>query len=241
MSSASRFALPAALSLSLSSLAVTALLAEGAPATPQTPAVTVGDSLAAAPGPRLRPWTETLPPSFGEKFAQRLRREAQGHMDLAAVPPPSAAPGESSPGGLPIDSGSDRRVQRILTRALRGALDEELGALTQRAPFATFLRKGSGRDSLEETATGLLSGTTPDDPKARRFDASLGVRIDAHPRLQLRTRFGSFSGIVEVPVLDPELRVGLERPLGSAGRAALRAGAGGERGDWASLNFAFGF
>jgi hypothetical protein len=190
------------------------------------------------------------PPTFGERFTLRLEREAKGHMDLAAVPPPSAATGTEATGSPPIDGGSDRRVRRILTRALRGAFDEELATLTQSAPFATLLRRGAGRadaaaaapdSSPDRTTPGVATSAPADDPAARRFDASFGVRLDAHPRLQLRTRFGSFSGLVEVPVLDPELRVGLERPIGPAGRAQLRAGAGGGRGDWASLSFAFGF
>jgi hypothetical protein len=210
-----------------------------------------GDAAAAVPtGPHLRAWSDMVPATFGEKLTQHLEREAKGHMDLAAVPPPSATPGTEATASTPIDGGSDRRVQRILTRALRGVLNEELATLTLSAPFATFLRRGAGREEVAATATPDLApdrtipGASPgpaDDPAARRFDASFGVRLDAHPRLQLRTRFGSFSGVVEVPVLDPELRLGLEHPMGPAGRAQLRAGAGGDRGDWASLDFAFGF
>jgi hypothetical protein len=235
MFTASRFALPAALSLSLSSLAVSTLLADGTSATPPPAPGAAGDAVAVPTGPHLRSWSDIVRPTFGEKFTRRLEREAQGHLDLAAVPPPSAAPGMEATASLPMDGGSDRRVQRILTRALRGVLDEELATLTQSAPFATFLRRGAGREEVAAAATPAA------DPAARPFDASFGVRLDAHPRLQFRTRFGSFSGVVEVPVVNPELRVGLERPIGPAGRAQLRAGAGGGRGDWASLSFAFGF
>jgi hypothetical protein len=252
MFTASRFALPAALSLSLSSLAVSTVLADGTSAAPQPAPRAAGDVAAAVPTvPHLRAWSDVVPPTFGEKFTQLLEREAKGHMDLAAVPPPSAAAGTEATASTPIDGGSDRRVRSILTRALRGVLDEELATLTQNAPFAMFLRRGDGREDIAAAATldsspgrrmpGASPGAPADDPAAGRFDASFGVRLDAHPRLQLRTRFGAFSGVVEVPVLDPELRVGLERSIGPAGRAQLRAGAGGARGDWASLNFAFGF
>lgn len=216
---ASRLALPAALSLSLSSLAVSAVLADGTPST-------VSPAVPGPAGSRPRPWTEIAPPSFGEKFTQLLQREAKKHMDLAFVPPPSASP---VPDPL---SGSDPRVQRILTRALRGAFDEQLEALTERAPFTSFLHRGSP----DADTPGTAAAATP-----KPFDASLGMRLDAHPRLQLRTTFGGFSGTVEVPVLDPELRVGVERSLGPAGRASLRAGTGGGRGDWAALSFSFGF
>jgi hypothetical protein len=212
---ASRFALPAALSVSLSSLAVSAALADGTAATTPPP----------AGHPHVRSWKEALPPSFGERFSQLLQREAKGHMDLAVVPPASAAPG-------PPESGSDPRVQRILTRALRGVIEEQLGSLEQHAPLAGFLR-------VETTTAGMAP--VGGDPVPRRFDAGFGLRLDAHPRLQLRTSVGALSGIVEVPLVDPELRVGVEGPLGSAGRASLHAGAGGAHGDWATLSFSFGF
>jgi hypothetical protein len=220
---ASRFALPAALSLSLSSLAVSAALADGTAAPAPQPAA------------RLRPWTETLPPSLGERFTQLLQREAKGHMDLASIRPVSAAPAAGADPVAPAESGSDPRVQSMLTRALRGVLDEELATLAQRAPFASLLRLGSGRSGA--IGTDAAAG----DPVRQRFDATLGMRLDAHPRLQLRTSLGAFSGTVEVPILDPELRVGVERSLGPAGRASLHAGAGGAHGDWATLSFSFGF
>ncbi len=61
------------------------------------------------------------------------------------------------------------------------------------------------------------------------------MRVDAHPRVELRARAGTLTGLIEVPLLEHEIRFGLEEPLGRFGKAAIRGGRSADQGDWADL------
>ena len=54
-------------------------------------------------------------------------------------------------------------------------------------------------------------------------------------------RRGSLEGRLELPVLEREIRLSLDRPLGERGRASLRGGHSEDRGGWADLAIRFSF
>lgn len=197
---------------------------------------------ARAEGPRID-WSTRIG-SFDLRLDDRLRREARRFPDLTGprVETGPIAPAEADDG---TRAERGRRVERLLTRAIRGALDDQISERARESgALSGLFRLLDGRDEARtETAAGsgrLAAGAgtaTAPEPSAMSFR----VRLDAHPRLQWRTRVGAFTGSVEVPVLDPELRFGLEHPIGSAGRAALSGGHSSDRGGWASLALNFSF
>ena len=182
--------------------------------------------------------------SFPLRLNERLRREARRFADLAA--PPAA---EGFDPELQEDeegrAARSRRVERLLTRALRGALDDHLTDLARTAPaFSSLFRVLDARDGDPaplDPVPDSRSGAAGGGPAARRLETDFRFKIDAHPRLQLRARFGLLTGSIEVPVLDPEVRVGLERPIGTSGRAGLQGGFSDDRGGWAALALNFSF
>lgn len=183
--------------------------------------------------------------SLSLRLDERLRREASRFPDLAApAPEPLADP------DLEADEESRatraRRVERLLTRAIRGALDDHLSDLARTSPaFEGLFRVLDARDPRADDVSRrpplLPSAQAAAAGPARRFEAAFRIRIDAHPRLQLRARMGTVTGSIEIPVLDPEVRIGLERPLGARGRAALQGGWSDARGDWAALALSYSF
>jgi len=193
-------------------------------------------------GPRID-WSTRLG-SFDLRLDDRLRREARRFPDLTG-------PAEESGPDLEIEADDGtraargRRVERLLTRAIRGALDDQISERARESgSLSGLFRLLDGREDTRTDAAGgldrLAAGAgTATAPGASAM--SFRVRLDAHPRLQWRTRVGAFTGSVEVPVLDPELRFGLEHPIGSAGRAALSGGHSSDRGGWASLALNFSF
>ena len=180
--------------------------------------------------------------SLPVRLDERLRREALRFTDLstpaAATPVPDPAPEEDEESR----AARSRRVERLLTRAVRGALDDHLTELARSSPaFEGLFRFLDARDGAPVSGTGASPAPQGAQGTAKRFDADLRVKLDAHPRLQMRARLGAVTGSIEIPVLDPELRVGLDRPLGTRGRAALQGGWSQDRGEWASVAVSFSF
>ena len=175
-------------------------------------------------------------------FESRLDREARrrGAFSLAALDPDDdvAARGRS------------RSAEKIFTRALRGLLDDQAESLARGMPgFGDTLRWLDGfgmhasggaspaaaprAEDLARFGAGPGATAAPDRPAP--FDASLRMRIDAHPRVELRARAGTLTGVIEVPLLEHDVRFGLEQPLGRFGKAAIRGGRSADQGDWADL------
>jgi hypothetical protein len=182
-------------------------------------------------------------PDPSTSFESRLDREARrrGAFSLAALDPDDdvAARGRSE------------SAEKIFTRALRGLVDDQAESLARGMPgFGDALRwldgfgvHASGRGPspsavprAEDLAgSGAGAGVTAAPERPAPFDASLRMRVDAHPRVELRARAGSLTGVIEVPLLEHDVRFGLEQPLGRFGKAAIRGGRSADQGDWADL------
>jgi hypothetical protein len=244
----------ASLGLRLLSLVIAAAPVWAAPAgatPPERPAPPTG----------LSPSAVAYTPSPGlveESLRRRLEREAR-RQRLGFAQPFVGGPGDEV---APEDpDGSERRVQRAFTRALSGALDDRLEEVARDSalfgplfrfidrrdlgsPTADFVREPAPLpDSVSPfaTATPCCVATTPEPPQRGPADVALGLRLDAHPRLVLGTRFGVFTGRVELPLLDRAPRLSLDRPVGEHGWASLQGGHSEDRGAWADLSLQFRF
>ena len=189
------------------------------------------------------PAASTQAPDAPASFESRLDREARrrGAFSLAALDPDDdvAARGRSE------------SAQKIFTRALRGLLDDQAESLARGMPgFGDTLRwldgfgvHASGRGASPANAPragdlarfGAGPGATAGPEPPAPFDASVRMRLDAHPRVELRARAGTLTGVIEVPLLEHDVRFGLEQPLGRFGKAAIRGGHSADQGDWADL------
>jgi hypothetical protein len=184
---------------------------------------------------------QTLDPSA--TFESRLDHEARrrGALGIVALDPDDDAAAK----------GRSESAQKIFTRALRGLMNDQAESLARGMPgFGDALRWLDGFDlhasggapsraaapRAEELAgAGLVPGANAAPGRPSPFDAGLRMRLDAHPRVELRARAGTLTGLIEVPLLEHEIRFGLEQPLGRLGKAAIRGGRSAEQGDWADL------
>jgi len=219
-------------------LSVPALPAAAMAGTPEA-------SPALMPRPGMRPEGVS---AFDLSLRSRLEVEAR-RQRLGSLLPPSSSP---------LDDGEDgaetgRRVEKAVLRALRGALDDRITtAARSSATFAGLFRfidtwDGAAPEARAGT-TGAVGGVAADagaEPAragaSRLEDLSFRIRLDAHPRVLMGARLGRLSGRLEVPLLEREVRMSLDHPIGLHGRGALRAGVSAERGDWADLSLAFRF
>jgi hypothetical protein len=176
-------------------------------------------------------------------FESRLDRESRrrGPLGIAVLDPDEDA-------AALVRS---RSARQIFTRALRGLVDDQAESLARGMPgFGDAMRwldgfgiQASGRGPARAPATraddlagsGVSTGATTATERPSPVDASLQMRVDAHPRLELRGRAGTLTGLIEVPLLDREVRFGLEQPLGRFGKAAIRGGRSADQGGWADL------
>jgi hypothetical protein len=219
-----------------------------------------GVAALAAPPPRpaaapiLVPRVAAFAPStslFESTLRRRLENEAR-RQGVGLDMPFIAGPGDDVES---LEPGSGRRVGRAILRALRGTLDERLEeAARGSATFAPLFRWIDGRDggapglssgapavTRLESAAPFRAGAPPEPAQRGLGDVALRFRLDAHPRLLLGARLGALSGRIEVPVLERELRLSLDRPIGGHGRASFRGGRSAERGEWADLALQFRF
>ena len=168
-----------------------------------------------------------------EREAGRYRRESL--FDVAAGLDAEDSFGEDLRG---------REAERIITRAFDHVLDDQLERLARNG-----LGLGGVIDWLDDfgssrhrsaATSGLPDGEArPRTPK--RADASVGLRVGAHPRVVLRGEALGLKGSVEVPLLDEPLRLSVEKSFGPRGRAVLSSGLDRSGPDWAilSLNLKF--
>lgn len=190
---------------------------------------------AAAAWPLLSAGAAPVSESFSDRLATLLQREA-GRSRLQAI-------FEST---TPLDermaAERSRGARDALRRGLRSAFDDPLEQALRQSPgletafgwLETRVDRG-GRATAD--AGGAADGRTTPAP----FDATMRLRLDAHPRFEMETRLGSLRGSIEVPILDHEIRMRLEQPLGTRGQATLRGGRSDARGGWADLALRFSF
>jgi len=179
--------------------------------------------------------------SFGDRLMARMEREARRRANETLL---TIIPDDGAPDSV-LEEERAYHAERIIGRALNRSLDEQLEQVARTAwglaPAFDWLQDfGHGKRSTGRESTNSANQST--GPRAAHgFDGSVGVKIGAHPRLVLRGVFRGLSGRIDVPILEDEIRVSVERPLGLHGRAALvGAFPRGEPGRaFLSFNFSF--
>ena len=192
-------------------------------------AFSLAGSISASLGaPDLRP----QPPS--PDFMKRMMREARREFGRASQPVPM----EESSDDLETTEARSRQAERILKRSVRGVIGDRLEPLLRSLPaFESLLKPRDLSIAGAEREPPPVAGAGPSTaPPASAVSGSLGFRLDAHPRLLFRGRFHDVRGVLELPLLDREIRLSVDRPIGSLGTATLRGGVSGERGEWVTVS-----
>ncbi len=185
---------------------------------------------------------EFSPTGVSQRLLTRMQHEARRYRTGRVFDPSDTID--------PIDSVAEeqraREAERILTRSFNRTLDDQV-----EQALRTTLGLGGLFDFVEDLgAVGFRSrfpgpaagaGEGPRAASDARFQGSVGLKIDAHPRVVFRTEFFRIHGRVEVPILDEPLRLSFERPLGARSRAALTGGLARHGQDWAALTLSIGF
>ncbi len=234
------------------------------PETIPFPAFTRSAELAAARPPTGGPTllrTSTITPRLGASFdaggfagrlLSRMKREAQRYRRENV----SIAPSVVTP--RPFDEldsiASDRRSEeaaRIVTRSARRTLDLELERLARRSLglgatldfFGRVSARGSRQDAPAALGTpgGDAGGSRRETGRPDRVTGSIGLRVDAHPALVLRTTFFGIQGRLDLPARHEPFRLSIEGPAGLRGRAVLTSGVPRDGRVWATLTFNFRF
>jgi len=156
-----------------------------------------------------------------------------------------AAPGPFDPGETATDEQRAAGAERIITRALNRTFHDHLEELARTTlgldPVWIWLEDfgdGSRNPAVaaEEPPTRPAMGTDRDSARG-----SIGLRVDAHPRLMLRGTFHGMRARLEIPMRNEPIRLSLTRRVGSFGQAALSAGRSPDGDDWASLGLRLRF
>jgi hypothetical protein len=198
-----------------------------------------------AAAPEIRSVAGFEPAAGGFEAALRGRLLREGRRQGI-----DRAPAPSQPFG--IDDRLDdlaaaergRRASRTILRSLRGALDDHLETAARGSgSFSALFRLLDARDATAPAPAGGGSAVAAPTAAAPREGVDFGFRfrLDAHPRLILGGRVGRLEGRIEMPVLDREIRMAVEHPIGGYGGAALRGGHSAERGSWADLSLSLRF
>lgn len=178
-------------------------------------------------------------------FMKRMMREARREVSRVTEPPP--IPGEVGAVEEPeLAEVRARQAERIFRRSVRGALGDQIEPLLRSLP--AFERLLGARDlsiaagaSAGPLALGAAPSGTAGSAPAGAVSGSIGFRLDAHPRLLIRGRLYGARGVLELPVLDREIRLSIDQPLGARGAAMLRGGLSRERGEWVTLSINLSF
>jgi hypothetical protein len=190
-------------------------------------------------------------PRFGTSLSDDLigsmEREALRYRRQSALPSYDAdedadtflAAERSRQAGRILTRSFKRTARQHLERALRSS--DALGSLLDRSwdfgGRGDSASAGTGRGRDDPGAPGREAGRTPRGASG----SSLRLRLDAHPRLVLDTRFLGGRGRIELPLRDEPVRLSFERSIGARGRAILSAGLQPGGPDTTSLTFSFGF
>ncbi|MFQ5877937.1 MAG: hypothetical protein ACE5JH_09665 [Acidobacteriota bacterium] len=203
------------------------------------------------------PRGSVLAPSLRRSFTPRgISRQLIERMQYEVRRFRKTNPHDPSGALAPEDSVAEqqraREAERVVTRALNRTLDrvlEEFARTTLRlAPALDWVDelgglrpwRASPRRRAEPPAPGGAAVPTP--PRhAKALDTSLGLKLDARPKVVFRARFLHIAGKITVPLLDDGIRFSFERSLGAHGRAALTGAVSGGERDWAALMIDFRF
>jgi hypothetical protein len=189
---------------------------------------------------------------FSVRLLSKMSREARRYRernvsDSAGVLRNEPLGGSDSAAELTLSATASRVITRSSHRALSDEIERAARASLGLGPTLDLLQNLSllgggsrGRDGapLPTGPARSAAGIPNDTPKLR---GDVGVRLDAHPALLLRARFGTLRGRIDVPVRNEPVRFSLESTLGSRGRAVLSSGLPRDGQAWATLTFSFGF
>lgn len=188
---------------------------------------------------------------FSGRLMVRMRREALRYrrQNIADV---LAAPGRMF---ADLDSEAlakrSREASRIVTRSVRRSLDGEIERLARTSlglgPTIDLLGQVSSRGLRPQPPAGGAASLPAGAPlpafgaPAGRWRGGIGMRLDAHPALVMRTDSPRFAGRLELPVRNEPIRLSLECPVGPRGRAVLSSGMPRAGQGWATVTISFGF
>ncbi|MBI1951336.1 MAG: hypothetical protein HYS34_08240 [Acidobacteria bacterium] len=188
---------------------------------------------------------------FSGRLMARMRREALRYrrQNLSDA---SAAPGRAFED---LDTAAlERRsheASRIVTRAVRRALDVEIERVARASlglgPTIDLLGHFSSRGTRSRPPAGNGASLMDADPSATsggaagRWRSDIGMRLDAHPALVIRTHSPRVAGRLELPVRNEPIRLSLECPIGPRGRAVLSSGLPRDGQGWATATIRFSF
>jgi len=172
---------------------------------------------------------------FAGRLLARMRREAQRY---------------GSENVFPSDRRSDE-AERIVTRSARRTLDLELERLAQRSlglgATLDFFRRVSAQGthpeplSVHEPPGGGPGSFRQETGRSDRVTGRIGLRLDAHPALVIRTTFFGIQSRLEMPARHEPIRLSIECPFGPRGRAAVTSGVSRDGQGWATLTLHFRF
>jgi hypothetical protein len=199
----------------------------------------------AAARPSLRP--PITPPTLSEELMGRMKRECLRYKQSHPNDPSSLAG--------PLDSIAEaeraHQAERIITRALDRTMDAYLERLARtsrglarvidwvdgaRLPRVHLGRSNSAKAPGPHDTRAVIVPRRSHDLQMR-----IGLKIDAHPRVVLRSRFLGVRGRIEVPVLNEPVRYTFRRRLGRNSEASLSGTWGRDDESWTALNLNFSF
>lgn len=215
-----------------------------------TPRFETGDAMVASTSFRGETLRGLSSPGLSERLIAGMQREARRYrfesLHAGGVIPDID---DSS-----IEEQRARQAQRIISRGFKRTLDDRLEEVARGTPgLAQVLqsldnlvrfRAGTGGARAPEAGPCGAGGGATGNCGARADrppGASLGLKLDAHPRIILSARFLGTTGRIEVPILDRSVRLAFDHALGARGRAVLAGGWSPEGQDWATLNFGLRF
>jgi len=189
-------------------------------------------------------------PGFPGRLMARMRREALRYrrQNFSAAAAPGRAFEDLDTEALERRS---HEASRIVTRAVRRALDVEIERVARTSlglgPTIDLLGHLASRGPRSRPPAGNASSQAAGDLPAAsggaagRWRGGIGMRLDAHPALVMRTDSLRFAGRLELPVRNEPIRLSLECPVGPRGRAVLSSGLPRDGRGWATATISFSF
>jgi hypothetical protein len=199
----------------------------------------------AAVRPRVRKPIASL--TLSEELMGRMQREFLRYRQRHPNDPSSLAG--------PIDSIAEEeradQAERIITRAFDRTMDAYLERLARTSRGLARIIDWVDGAELPRLRFGRTKPTQVPDPQSpngtiapRRPDTLLtriGLKIDAHPRIVLRSKFLGIQGRIDVPLLNEPVRYSFRGRLGRNADASLSGAWSRDDQRWTALNLNFSF